>query len=137
MAALFTQDALQAWQGASEGGTAFRSSKPSRKGYAVEFASTWLISLFRCMQSATTYARYRNGVARSAVSPSVTMPREIGDYVKAVPQRGAKTEVKFYCNSMMSLRQPDDDETNSILTGTASRLGEREAENELLHKLDI
>jgi hypothetical protein len=36
-----------------------------------------------------------------AVSPSVTMPREIGDYVKADSSSGAKTEVKFYCNSVI------------------------------------
>jgi hypothetical protein len=65
------------------------------------------------------------------------MLREIGDYVKAVPQAVPKRGSKFYCNSVLSLRQPDDDETNLILTGTASRFGKREAENELLHKLDI
>jgi uncharacterized protein (TIGR02246 family) len=39
MAALFTQDALQVWQGASEGGTA-SGQQAIEKRYTVEFAST-------------------------------------------------------------------------------------------------
>jgi len=36
-----------------------------------------------------------------AVSPSVTMPGEIGDYVKTVPQAVPKRRTKFYCNSVI------------------------------------
>jgi hypothetical protein len=47
------------------------------------------------------------------------MPREIGDYLKTVPHAMPKQRSKLSCNGVIVLRQPDDDETNLILTGTA------------------
>jgi hypothetical protein len=74
-AALFTQDAVHVIRTWSEGGLA-SGQQAIEKRLAVEFASsvpaTCHTSFFRCMQSAMTYARSRNGVCRRLIPRAIT-----------------------------------------------------------------